>query len=273
MERLAPGKVNLGLSLLGKRPDGYHELHTLFALLSFGDRLWIEPIPQGLQFQGPFGEEDLAYRAAKAYLEAAGAPGGVRIVLEKRLPVGAGLGGGSSDAAQVLLSLKALYPSGVDLFALAQGLGSDVPFFLLGGFAEGRGRGEVLRPLRGPRVPVVVYSPGLRLETARVYRAVGPEDLGPELPIPAILEALARGEEPPYWNSLEGPAFRLHPELREVKGRLRRLGLRGVLLSGSGSAFFGLAESLEAARWAEARLRYHGYAQAGWLGVGYGDPP
>ncbi|RTG99423.1 4-(cytidine 5'-diphospho)-2-C-methyl-D-erythritol kinase, partial [Thermus scotoductus] len=83
MERLAVAKVNLGLSLLGRRPDGYHELHTLFASLSFGDRLFLEPIPEGIEFRGRYGRRNLAYRAAAAYLEAAGWPGGVRIVLEK----------------------------------------------------------------------------------------------------------------------------------------------------------------------------------------------
>ncbi|MGC8876829.1 4-(cytidine 5'-diphospho)-2-C-methyl-D-erythritol kinase [Thermus sp.] len=266
MERIAPGKVNLGLSLLGRRPDGYHELHTLFAALSFGDRLYLEPIPEGIAFRGRYGRRNLAYRAASAYLERAGWPGGVRLVLEKALPEGAGLGGGSSDAAQVLLALKELYPAEVDLFALALSLGADVPFFLLGGVAEARGVGERLRPLSLPPLPVVVFAPGLRLLTPLVYREVKPHDFAPELPVEAVLQALARGEEPPYWNSLEGPAFRLHPELREVKARLRVLGLRGVLMSGSGSAFFGLAEDEAHARRAAEALKYAGYARWGYLG-------
>ena len=123
MERLAPAKVNLGLSVRFRREDGYHELHTLFAPFSLADRLVVEPVSSGLHFQGPYGRENLAYRAASLYLEAAGQPGGVRILLEKRIPEGAGLGGGSSDAAQVLLALQALYPAEVDLFALARTVG------------------------------------------------------------------------------------------------------------------------------------------------------
>ena len=124
MELLAPAKVNLGLSVLGRRPDGYHELHTLFAALSVGDRLWVEPAPQkvALEVRGAAlsgGPDNLVYRAAVAYLEAAGWPGGVRVVLEKRLPLAAGLGGGSSDAAAVLRALAQLYPASLDLKALA----------------------------------------------------------------------------------------------------------------------------------------------------------
>ena len=268
MERLAPAKVNLGLSVRFRREDGYHELHTLFAPFSLADRLVVEPVSSGLHFQGPYGRENLAYRAASLYLEAAGQPGGVRILLEKRIPEGAGLGGGSSDAAQVLLALQALYPAEVDLFALARTLGADVPFFLLGRGAEARGVGERLKPLALPPVPAVVFFPGLRVPTPLVYRAVRPEDFGPDLPVEAILEALARGEEPPYWNSLEGPAFRLFPELKEVRGRMRALGRRGVLMSGSGSAFFGLAEGPDHARRAAEALRAWGRAWAGTLGGG-----
>ncbi|WP_234554566.1 4-(cytidine 5'-diphospho)-2-C-methyl-D-erythritol kinase [Thermus caliditerrae] len=266
MERLAVAKVNLGLSLLGRRPDGYHELHTLFAALSFGDRLFLEPIPEGIEFRGRYGRRNLAYRAAEAYLEAAGWPGGVRIVLEKALPEGAGLGGGSSDAAQVLLGLTELYPAEVDLPALALALGADVPFFLQGGVAEARGVGERLRPLALPSLPVVVFAPGLRLPTPRVYGEVKPHDFGPDLPVAEIVAALEAGEEPPYWNSLEGPAFRLYPELKEVKARLRALGLRGVLMSGSGSAFFGFAQSPEHAQEVVAVLRRTGFARQGTLG-------
>ncbi|WP_114313490.1 4-(cytidine 5'-diphospho)-2-C-methyl-D-erythritol kinase [Thermus caldifontis] len=270
MERLAVAKVNLGLSLLGKRPDGYHELHTLFAALSFGDRLFLEPIPEGIEFRGRYGRRNLAYRAAAAYLEAAGWPGGVRIVLEKALPEGAGLGGGSSDAAQVLLGLKEIYPAEVDLQALALSLGADVPFFLRGGVAEARGVGERLRPLSLSPLPVVVFSSGLRLPTPRVYAEVKPHDFGPDLPVGEILKALERGEEPPYWNSLEAPAFRLYPELRRVKARLRGLGLRGVLMTGSGSAFFGFAESEDHARKVAEALRHSGYVRHGVLGGDHG---
>jgi len=130
--------------------------------------------------------------------------------------------------------------------------------------------GERLVQRSLPPLPVVVYGPGLRLPTPLVYREVKPHDFAPELPVEAILEALARGEEPPYWNSLEGAAFRLYPQLREVKARLQALGLYGVLMSGSGSAFFGFARDLDHAREVAAALRRTGYVRYGTLGGGHG---
>jgi 4-diphosphocytidyl-2-C-methyl-D-erythritol kinase len=246
VELLAPAKVNLGLSVLGRREDGYHELHTLFAALDLGDRLFVEPTPAGvgLEVAGadlPTGADNLAYRAAWAYLEATGWPGGARIHLEKRLPLAAGLGGGSSDAAAVLLALSRLYPAPLDLPAIARKLGADVPFFLLGGMAEARGIGERLRAVEAAEAHVVLVNPGIAVPAASAYRGLRPEEWGPELDVAAILQALRSGQDPPYWNSLEAPVFRLEPAIAELKLHLRAAGLRGVLMSGSGSTVFGLA--------------------------------
>lgn len=269
MELFSPAKVNLGLSVLGRFETGYHELHTIFAALDVGDRITLEPIPQGIELQVtgadlPAGPENLAYRAAQAYLDTAGNPGGVRIGLEKRLPIAAGLGGGSGNAATVLLGLSQLYPSPVDLFSIARKMGADVPFFLRGGLAEGRGIGEVLVPLEPVSVHLVLLNPGVAVSAAQAYQALKPEDYGPELPVRAICSALERGYfrgdsrvEPEWWNSLEAPVFRLRPELAELKAALQSLGLRGVLMSGSGSTFFGLASDIDEAQHLAARLREH----------------
>lgn len=262
IERFSPAKVNLGLSVLGRRADGYHQLHTLFAALDVGDRITLEPIPQGIELRVlgadlPSGPANLAYRAARDYLEAAGNPGGVRIVLEKHLPIAAGLGGGSGNAATVLLGLRQFYPAPVDLLPLARNLGADVAFFLRGGLAEARGIGELLSPLEPLQVPLVLVNPGLAVSAAEAYRAMKPDDYSPELPVASILAALKRGEEPGWWNSLEAPVFRLRPELAELKASLRAFGLRGVLMSGSGSTFFVLASDLAQAQHLAARLREH----------------
>ncbi len=260
MELLAPAKVNLGLSVLGRRPDGYHELHTVFAALQVADRLFLEAIPEGVELEVrgsalPANPDNLVYKAAVAYLNAAGWPGGVKVVLEKNLPLSAGLGGGSSDAAAVLRGLSRLYPASLDLPGMALKLGADVPFFLEAGLAEARGVGEQLRPLEPLEAHLVLLNPGIAVSAADAYRHLRPEEWQPELDVPGILAAIRMGEEPPYWNTLEQPVFRLVPYLQELKLELRRAGLRGVLLSGSGSSLFGLARSAEEAWFVAQTLR------------------
>jgi len=260
MEVLAPAKVNFGLSILGKLPNGYHQLHTIFASLSVGDRLWLEPIPQGIQLsvQGAklsAGSDNLAYRAAQAYLNAAGWPGGIKITLEKNLPLAAGLGGGSSDAAAVLKALAELYPAHLKLVGIAQSLGADVPFFLGGNLAEGHGIGEKLTPLPPIQANLVLVNPGIPMAAATAYQHLKPEEWQPELDVLGILRAIGTGEEPYYWNTLEQPVFRLQPYLAELKIELRRAGLQGVLMSGSGSTVFGLAKDAGEADFIAAKLR------------------
>lgn len=260
MELLAPAKVNLGLSVLHRRPDGYHQLHTLFAALRVGDRLWLEAIPEGIELvvqgQGlPADTDNLAYKAARAYLDAAGWPGGVRVVLEKNLPLAAGLGGGSSDAAAVLRALARLYPAPLELPRLALGLGADVPFFLEPGLAEGRGVGEALTPLPPLQAALLLVNPGIAVSAAEAYQGLTPEMWQPELDVMGILAALQAGEEPPYWNTLERAVFRRYPYLKTLKEELRRLGLRGVLMSGSGATLFGLAADLAEAEYLAEALR------------------
>ena len=243
----ARAKTNLGLAVLGRRPDGYHELHTLFATLDLADRVVLELRHRGIELvvrgaELPSGPENLAYAAAQAYLAAAGVGAGVRVVLEKRIPVAAGLGGGSTDAAAVLRGLERLLGAGVDLFALARKLGADVPFLLEGGLAEARGIGEELRFLEPRRLFFVLLNPGLPVSTRAVYQALAPENYGPPLRVEAILEALEAGRAPPWRNDLEGAAFRLYPELGRIKAELVELGL-SPLLSGSGATFLVPASS------------------------------
>ncbi len=237
----ARAKVNLGLAVLGRRPDGYHELHTLFATVDLADRVRLAARPEGivLSVRGavlPEGPQNLAYRAAQAYLEAAGLRRGVAIEIEKTIPVAAGLGGGSANAAAVLRGMTQLYPADLDLFALARDLGADVPFLLRGGLAEARGVGEQLRFLPPRRFFLVLVNPGFPVSTERVYRSLRPEEFGPPLEADAILEALESGRMPPWRNDLEAAAFRLYPELARWKTELSTLGTT-PLLAGSGGTF------------------------------------
>jgi 4-diphosphocytidyl-2-C-methyl-D-erythritol kinase len=250
----APAKVNLFLEVPRKRPDGFHELDTVFAALELADEVEVEERPGGaveLEVRGadlPTGPENLAWRAARAVLpEGAGA----RIRLTKRIPAGGGLGGGSSDAAAVL---RALGRDLDDLPARAAELGSDVAFFLRGGTQRGQGRGEVLTPVAcGLRLDLVLVFPEFGCPTPAVYRALAPHLPAAPRTADEMLSALQRGDSAAVaaalFNRLEAPAFELYPSLRALKERLTaRPDVRGALLSGSGSTLLALLDDARAAR-------------------------
>lgn len=258
---LAPAKVNLGLSVRGLRQGGYHELHTVMVPLAVGDELEIVPAPElTLRVEGaaglPADERNLVYRAARAYLDAAGAPGGAAITLRKTLPLASGLGGGSSDAATTLMALARLYPAGVRLPELALSLGADVPFFLLGRAALAEGVGEVLTPLPVPHVPLVLVNPGVEVSARDAYAWLdGEEEFTPELDVEGLLTGLAGGGPVPYFNALQGPVAARHAPIREALEALTAAGLRAPLMSGSGATCFALAPNDDAAHAAAAVLR------------------
>lgn len=243
----APAKINLGLSVLGVRENGYHDLHSLMVPLTVGDELEIRPAEAlTLRVEGadlPTDERNLVYRAARAYLDAAGVTGGADIVLHKRLPLASGLGGGSSDAASTLLALAALYPSDVDLPALALGLGADVPFFLLGGAALAQGVGERLTPIHDlPPVHLVLANAGAEISAGDAYRWLDETgDFSSPLRLDAIRQALASGVEVPYFNSLQAGVLAHFPSVLTTLEALADAGLHSVLMSGSGATCFGLA--------------------------------
>ena len=248
----APAKVNLGLSVRELRSDGYHELQSIMVLLTVGDELRIMPADTlTLTVEGadlPTGEDNLVFRAARAYLAAAGEPGGAAITLHKRLPLASGLGGGSSDAATTLMALARLYPSSVNLPALALKLGADVPFFLLGHAALAEGVGEVLTPLPVPPVSLVLVNPGVEVSARDAYAWLdGEEAFTPELNVERVLAALTNGGEVPYLNALQGPVAARHAPIREALAALGGAGLRSPLMSGSGATCFALAASDEQA--------------------------
>lgn len=264
---LAPAKVNLGLSVRGLRQGGYHEVHTVMVPLAVGDELEIVPAPElTLRVEGapglPADERNLVYRAARAYLDAAGAPGGAAITLRKTLPLASGLGGGSSDAATTLMALARLYPAGVRLPELALSLGADVPFFLLGRAALAGGVGEVLTPLPVPNVPLVLINPGVEVSARDAYAWLdGEEEFTPELDVDGILAGLGGGGPVPYFNALQGPVAARHAPIREALEALRAAGLRAPLMSGSGATCFALAPNDDAAHAAAAALRAR---HSGW---------
>ncbi len=172
LKLFAPAKINLGLSVLGLRPDGYHDLSSVMVPLSLGDELEVQLAPSlHLEVRGaelPSDGRNLVYRAAERYLAAAGARHGADLTLHKHLPLASGLGGGSSDAASTLLALAKLVPADVNLPELARNLGADVPFFL-GGAALAEGIGERLTPLEVPPAWVVLLNPGVEVSARDAY--------------------------------------------------------------------------------------------------------
>ena len=249
----ANAKINLGLRVLGKRPDGYHELRTIFQTISLADRLTISFTPADTVSVTVAGMDDvpdnLAARAAQALFGEMGIGGAVHIGIEKRIPMGAGLGGGSSDAAAVLLALPVLAGRVVPLsrlLALAAPLGSDVPFFLLGGTSLGLGRGEELYPLADfPALPGVLLAPGIHVSTPEAYRALSPTLTDPEGKKRAFEESVREPLVAPLVNDFEAVVFPQHARLVELKRRLLEHGAQQALMSGSGSAIFGLCHTKE----------------------------
>jgi len=255
-------KVNRSLRVLGKRSDGYHEIDTIFQTVDLSEEIdFFEREEEGvaLTIEGlslPVLEENLILRAARALANRTGTRRGAHIHLSKKIPIGGGLGGGSSNAASALMGLSALWNltvSEADLHGIAASLGSDVPFFLVGGRARGTGRGEILEPLPdGPEEWLVLVFPPFSLSTAMVYG---------ELAAPALTDSAAgtnlSGSDSgggPDRNDLEPAAESLRGELRGFRAALSDFGATSARLSGSGSTVFGLFGDEESARRATERL-------------------
>ena len=249
----AHAKINLGLRVLYKRPDGYHELRTVFQTISLADSLEISFTPgrtTNIEMCGtPHIPDNLAERAARLLLQTAGKTGSVRIDLAKAIPAGAGLGGGSSDAAAVLLALPVLAGIRIpftQLSALAAKLGSDVPFFLYGGTALGLGRGEELYPLPDrPAEQALLIAPAVHSSTADAYRDVSATLTNNELQNKLdSFQRWAWGEhKSSIINDFEPAVLARYPELAGIRERLRRAGATRVSMTGSGSAIFGIFDN------------------------------
>jgi 4-diphosphocytidyl-2-C-methyl-D-erythritol kinase len=255
---LAFAKINLDLRVLYPRADGFHELRTIFQTISLADRIAIAFTPARKTSVRVTGNIDIARnlveQAAGLCLDAMRLSGRVEFQLDKRIPMGAGLGGGSSDAAAVLLALPVLAGKALAwpvLIRLAAELGSDVPFFLLGGAAVGLGRGTELYPLPDrPALAGLVVAPEIHVSTAEAYRRLSPTltSESQQNKIVSFQSAVwresagVRGETdaPCGENDFESVVFSRHPELRSVQQALLKLGARPAMMSGSGSALFGL---------------------------------
>jgi 4-diphosphocytidyl-2-C-methyl-D-erythritol kinase len=242
-------KINLDLRVLNKRPDGFHELRTIFQTISLADTIEIEyqrgrtkiELKSNLNIPG-----NLILRATDILMKAVRATGRLRFDLRKRIPLGGGLGGGSSNAAAVLLALPVLLGKHVPfekLLELGAELGSDVPFFLTGGTAVGIGRGTEVYPMPdSPSRPGLLITPGIHSSTAAAYEALHRKVL-PEAPTDRINKFQAVVWDMAGTNDFEAVVFGQHPQLKSIKGKLLKLGAWRAMMTGSGSGLFGLFPS------------------------------
>lgn len=273
VELNSPCKVNLILNILRKRPDGFHELETVMQPVPIFDRLRLETAASGIQLSCnhpglPTDSGNLVYRAAESFFKAAGISAGVRIHLEKQIPLAAGLGGGSGNAAVTLAGLNGLFDSplsAADLQRLASTLGSDVPFFLQDKPALGVGRGEQVRSL--DKFPVlqgkalILIHPGFGVSTAWAYKNLArfPEALngvpGRADRLVQNLQVSVSAAAPDFYNSLEAPVLRKFPLLAMFQDFLRAEGALIAMMSGSGSTTFAIAETLAKAEALLERFR------------------
>ena len=261
VEKISPCKVNLLLNILGKRDDGFHELETVLHPVRVFDVLSINRIGHGVELtcsspELPTDSRNLVYRAAVMFLEKAEVRDGVRIHLEKKIPLAAGLGGGSGNAATTLLGLNELFGSPLgneQLHELAASLGSDVPFFLQDKPALGTGRGEKIEPLDPfpalSGAAFLLVHPGFGIETAWAYKQLTrfPKALNGEPGRAKRLISLLRGKDPKaavaeFYNSLEAPALEKYPILALFQEFFRSQGAVGTLMSGSGSTTFAVTK-------------------------------
>jgi len=264
----ALAKINLDLRVLGRRSDGYHELRTIFQTISLADTLDISFTPArrtSIELHDSDAIPDnLAVRAARVVLDAARLSGRVEMRLAKRIPMGAGLGGGSSDAAAVLLALPALAGRVLPvptLCSLAQELGSDISFFLIGGTAVGIGRGTEVFPLPdAPSRPGLLVAPAVHVSTAQAYRDLSPSlttELQQNKMFSFQLDSWGVAGCPPgpaAANDFEAVVFEREKRLAALKRRLLRAGASPAMMTGSGSALFGLFR--DRAEVARARERF-----------------
>jgi 4-diphosphocytidyl-2-C-methyl-D-erythritol kinase len=266
----APAKINLTLDVLYKRPDGYHEVEMIMQSIALKDHVTLEPLPQKVVevFTDcpclPAGENNLAYKAAKLMISEFNLDAGVKITINKNIPLAAGLAGGSSDAAAVILGMNELFDlkkSRQELMTLGKRIGADVPFCIHGGTALARGIGEkveALKPL--PKVALLLVKPPYLVSTREVYSRLDVKAIRKRPDTPAMVRTIE--EENIYamagelCNVLEEVTFSLHPELESIKEELKRHGALGSLMSGSGPTVFGIFESEKEVRRAREKVSF-----------------
>ena len=274
MVRKAYAKINIGLDVLRRRADGYHEVRMIMQTIGLHDELQFTRAESGitLRINRPdlsAGADNLVYRAAELMLETYGIPQGVCITLEKNIPMAAGLAGGSADAAATLKGLNDLFRIGAtqeELRKLGVRLGADVPYCIMGGTALAEGIGEILTPLRNlPQCKVLIAKPNIDVSTAFVYRNLHVETREYHPDVDAQLRGIAGDNLPQViqamGNILELVTIPEYPVIEEIKQTMKQAGAMNAMMSGSGPTVFALYDEEEKAQRAVERLRETGLAK------------
>lgn len=255
----AAAKINLYLDILGRRSDGYHEIESIIQSVRLYDKIILRLKGREIKIrcthpEVPLDEENTCYRAAEILLTVLGMRQGLEIEIQKNIPIGSGLGGGSADAAATLIGMRKLFQIDIpfsDLSKLALQSGSDVPFCLIGGTALVRGRGEKIIPL--PLLKngwFILIDPGISISTSWAYSRLQGKLTKKRLNIKLIKELIKkegmRGVSKfPLYNKLEEVVIERFPTLRDIKAKLIEAGATGALMTGSGSTIFAVAEDKE----------------------------
>ena len=270
--RKAYGKINLGLDVIRKREDGYHEVRMIMQTVGLYDLLKMRKIAEdritmhcNLSFL-PVDERNLVYRAVKIMKETYGLRGGIEIDLQKRIPVAAGMAGGSSDAAAVLFGVNKMFSLGLtteQLMDRGVKIGADVPYCVMRGTALSEGIGEILTPLPvPPQCQVLIAKPGISVSTKFVYENLHANELRPEQhpDIDGMMEAIKQkdlyGIADRFGNVLENVTIPAYPVIQEIKDLMLEQGAIGALMSGSGPTVFGLFTNPKAAAKAHEEMRF-----------------
>ncbi len=267
----ASAKVNLFLEILGKRDDGYHEIETIMQEIDLADNLQFEEIQEGVKIECndkniPINQDNLVCKAANLILKECGIKKGVSINLEKNIPVGAGLGGGSSDAAATLKALNLLWKVGLndgELMEFASKLGSDIPFFIKGKTALCSGRGEMISPVEvRSRMDYLILFPRVHISTETIYKNLKIDLTKKRKDVSFFLDALKYSEVADIakllFNRLEEVIFATYPDILQVNSYLETFDFCGLSISGSGSAFFGLCKDRHQAEVIKSKVESSG---------------
>ncbi|HJB86738.1 MAG TPA: 4-(cytidine 5'-diphospho)-2-C-methyl-D-erythritol kinase [Candidatus Dorea faecigallinarum] len=275
MELKALGKINLGLDVLGKRPDGYHDVRMVMQTIYLYDQITITKRKEsgiGLStnlFYLPVNENNLAYRAAKLLMDEFEIRSGVDIFLEKHIPVAAGMAGGSSNAAAVLYGINRMFDLGLSMEELMKrgvSLGADVPYCIMRGTVLAEGIGEILTPLPPmPRCQIVVAKPPVSVSTKMVYEKIDSRRIVEHPDIDGIIEGLKEGDltkiASRMGNVLEQVTVEEYPVIDKIKKLMNEGGAKGAMMSGSGPTVFGIFTEKSLAKKAALKIREAGLAK------------